>query len=97
MVLILSCMCGNYVVINLQGNYVLERDEQLSYVKAEYDTILALSITKWVHLNHGDDGLKRMFFRIFAHLRPGGRLILEPQPWSSYRRRKKMTVIFYFF
>lgn len=77
---------------SFQGNYVLERDEQLSYVKEEYDTILALSITKWIHLNWGDDGLKRVFARMYQQLRPGGQLILEPQAWASYRRRKKLTV-----
>jgi 7SK snRNA methylphosphate capping enzyme len=75
-----------------QGNYVLDRDEQLDHVKEEYDTILALSITKWIHLNNGDAGLIRAFHRMFKQLRPGGVLVLEPQAWNSYRRRKKLTV-----
>ena len=29
----------------------------------------------------------RFFSLVFALLRPGGRFVLEPQPWSSYKRK----------
>ncbi|KAK5970840.1 hypothetical protein GCK32_003265 [Trichostrongylus colubriformis] len=72
-------------------NYVLESDELLETVEEEFDVILALSITKWIHLNFGDDGLRRFFRRAYNQLLPGGRFILEPQPFASYRKRAKMT------
>lgn len=78
-----------------QGNYVPNRDELVEAQTPEYDVVLCLSLTKWVHLNWGDEGLKRMFRRIYRHLRPGGILVLEPQPWSSYGKRKTLTETIY--
>ncbi|EYC34559.1 hypothetical protein Y032_0001g47 [Ancylostoma ceylanicum] len=72
-------------------DYVLENDELLETVQEEFDVILALSITKWIHLNYGDDGLRRFFRRAYNQLLPGGRFVVEPQPFASYRKRSKMT------
>lgn len=101
--IILSCWCGLFPVVCVmptphffscltQTNYVLDNDDLLLTQRQEYDVILCLSVTKWVHLNWGDEGLKRFFRRAYKHLRPGGMFILEPQPWKSYLRRKKLTV-----
>ncbi|CAL8303406.1 unnamed protein product [Gadus morhua 'NCC'] len=75
----------------LKANYVLECDRLLLTQRPEYDVILCLSVTKWVHLNWGDEGLKRFFQRAYRHLRPGGIFVLEPQPWDTYVRRNKLT------
>ncbi|KAI1731072.1 bicoid-interacting protein 3 (Bin3) domain-containing protein [Ditylenchus destructor] len=74
-----------------QENYVLDSDDLLDMVKEEFHVILALSITKWIHLNWGDDGIKRFFKRACRHLLPGGRFILESQEFSSYRKRSKLA------
>ncbi|MED6137921.1 hypothetical protein PIB30_069526 [Stylosanthes scabra] len=57
----------------------------------QYDTILCLSVTKWIHLNWGDEGLIKLFAEIWNLLRPGGVLLLEPQPWKSYESNRLVS------
>ncbi|GIY84828.1 7SK snRNA methylphosphate capping enzyme, partial [Caerostris darwini] len=75
----------------VQANFVLPSDELVDMQDQHFDTVLCLSLTKWVHLNWGDIGIKRMFRRIFNLLRPGGNLILEAQLFKSYNKRKNIT------
>ncbi|CCM05572.1 uncharacterized protein FIBRA_07799 [Fibroporia radiculosa] len=57
---------------------------------ALYDVVLALSISKWIHLNNGDDGLLRFLRRVYSVLKPGGKFVLEPQEWDTYAKAKRM-------
>lgn len=66
-----------------QADYVPDSERQF---EPQYDTITAFSVTKWIHLVHGDEGLRRFFRRVYAELREGGYFIVEPQPLRSYRR-----------
>ncbi|KFM61237.1 7SK snRNA methylphosphate capping enzyme, partial [Stegodyphus mimosarum] len=79
----------------LEANYVPACEEYLETQKPEFDTILCLRATKWIHLNFGDEGLKLAFKRMFAQLRVGGHLILEPQPWFTYSASKRITPAIY--
>ncbi|XP_055307581.1 7SK snRNA methylphosphate capping enzyme bin3 [Sitodiplosis mosellana] len=72
-------------------DYAVTDEIQMVSDKQQYDLILCLSLTKWVHLNFGDAGLKMTFRRMFNQLRPGGKLILEAQNWASYKKRKKLS------
>ncbi|KAH6562108.1 hypothetical protein BASA61_003261 [Batrachochytrium salamandrivorans] len=56
-----------------------------------YHTILALSITKWIHLNSGDSGIRHFFRKCYQSLLPGGRLIIEPQRFDTYSKRANLT------
>ncbi|GBE80025.1 Probable RNA methyltransferase [Sparassis crispa] len=58
--------------------------------KEGYDVILAFSVSKWIHLNGGDEGLKKFFRRIYSVLRPGGTFVFEPQDWDTYAKAKRM-------
>ncbi|XVE98126.1 hypothetical protein REPUB_Repub03eG0078500 [Reevesia pubescens] len=68
-------------------NFVQSRHTPDKY----YDTILCLSVTKWIHLNWGDDGLITLFTKIWRLLHPGGIFVLEPQPWESYEKNRRVS------
>ncbi|PWW77483.1 hypothetical protein C7212DRAFT_178699 [Tuber magnatum] len=53
---------------------------------AGYDVVFALSVVKWVHLAHGDSGLRSFFEKVAVDVKPRGYFVLEPQGWESYAR-----------
>ncbi|KAG0254456.1 hypothetical protein DFQ27_006822 [Actinomortierella ambigua] len=55
-----------------------------------WDVILGFSLTKWIHLHHGDEGIKRFFHKVYRSLAPGGIFLLEPQKFSTYNKRAKL-------
>lgn len=75
---------------------VLFRSEDFAAVDATtangsetFDVILCLSVTKWVHIQHGDAGIRRLFQAAHRILTPGGCFILEAQPKKSYKLARK--------
>lgn len=58
---------------------------------SKYDVVSCLSVTKWIHLTEGDSGLMTLFQIIYRLTSPGGRAIIEYQPWSSYLNNKKTS------
>jgi SAM-dependent methyltransferase len=66
----------------------VEFDEYLKDYCAErgitaFDVVCCFSITMWVHLNSGDDGLERFLRK--SVLLSDNFLIIEPQAWKSYK------------
>ncbi|KAF9073110.1 Bicoid-interacting protein 3-domain-containing protein [Rhodocollybia butyracea] len=56
-----------------------------------YDVVIAFSISKWIHVNGGDEGLRAFFQRIHSVLKPGGVFILEPQEWDTYKKVRRLN------
>ena len=57
----------------------------------KFDLILCLGTVKWIHLNHGDIGVKALFLKSFESLEKGGIFVIEAQNWKSYKKKKNLT------
>lgn len=52
------------------------------YNKNKFDITFSFSITMWIHLNYGDNGLN-LFLQNIANI--SEIIVLEPQPWKCYK------------
>lgn len=64
------------------------------YRLEQFDSLICLSVVKWVHLNWGDAGLTRLLLKFYNSLLIGGRLILDIHSWKSYKRKKRFCQAF---
>ncbi|GAA5894995.1 class I SAM-dependent methyltransferase [Sporobolomyces salmoneus] len=55
----------------------------------QFDVVLLFSVTKWLHLHHGDNGMLRLFDSLYKILPLGGVVIIEPQERENYARAVK--------
>lgn len=65
------------------ADWVASADRAIS---SPYDVVLALSVIKWIHLEHLDEGLRTFFKKCADNLRPKGHLVIELQTWDSYQK-----------
>lgn len=67
---------------------IMETDSLRKFMLAEHITSFSLvscfSITMWIHMNHGDEGLMQ-FLRAVGDASSCS-VLLEPQLWKSYRK-----------
>ncbi|KAK5808215.1 Bicoid-interacting protein 3-domain-containing protein [Linnemannia elongata] len=85
--------------IELQvSDWVTESDETQDIEQGQgqkgqdkWDVILGFSLTKWIHLHHGDEGLKKFFHKVYRSLTAGGAFLVEPQDYATYVKRSKIT------
>jgi hypothetical protein len=52
-----------------------------------------MSVTKWIHLNWGDEGVMKLFRRVYELLEDDGIFIVEPQPWKSYKKKYAISAV----
>jgi 7SK snRNA methylphosphate capping enzyme len=52
-----------------------------------------MSTTKWIHFNWGDEGIQKLFNKVYNSLNDGGLFILEPQPWNTYKKKAGITPV----
>eukprot|EP00826_Nyctotherus_ovalis_P047351 TRINITY_DN5437_c0_g4_i2.p1 TRINITY_DN5437_c0_g4~~TRINITY_DN5437_c0_g4_i2.p1 ORF type:complete len:452 (+),score=69.27 TRINITY_DN5437_c0_g4_i2:407-1762(+) len=70
-------------IIFRQENYIADMR-----TREQYNTILCMNTSKWIHLAYGDAGIKALFYKVYRSLCPSGIFIFEPQPWGSYTKAK---------
>lgn len=52
------------------------------FSRSTFDIGFCMSVTMWIHLNHGDDGLVEFLSYLSSLCKY---LLIEPQPWKCYR------------
>lgn len=68
--------------MNQKTRKVLLNSFLSQFGRSAFDIGFCMSVTMWIHLNHGDRGL----WEFLAHLSSLCRyLLVEPQPWKCYR------------
>ncbi|KAL2738714.1 putative RNA methyltransferase CG11342 [Vespula squamosa] len=54
--------------------------------RSRFDAVFCFSISMWIHLNHGDDGLVEFFRKACSIC---DTIVVEPQPWKCYRNASR--------
>lgn len=57
-------------------------DYLAKFDRKKFDVAFCFSITMWIHLNHGDEGLIDFLEVICSR---SSMIVIEPQPWKCYR------------
>eukprot|EP01032_Pedospumella_encystans_P027092 gene27092-30625_t len=69
--------------------YLIDLSATLNKEVVGFSMVCLFSITMWIHLNFGDDGLVDFLARSADLLTPLGSLVVEPQPWKCYKAADK--------
>ncbi|XP_051158227.1 pre-miRNA 5'-monophosphate methyltransferase [Leptopilina boulardi] len=69
-----------------QDREQLISDHLKSINKSKFNVAFCFSITMWIHLNHGDEGLIK-FLKTVCEI--SDMIVIEPQQWKSYRNASR--------
>lgn len=85
-----SNTCSN---ITFSTSNIMSVEDRLSvlnflkiYKRIKFDIVFCFSVTMWIHLNNGDDGLLD-FLQYLKNI--SNTIVIEPQPWKCYRQAQK--------
>ncbi|GAA5971463.1 hypothetical protein JCM11641_008361 [Rhodosporidiobolus odoratus] len=73
----------------LAGDFMQEGWFPATFGTTRFDVVTLFSVTKWLHLWNGDDGMLQLFRSLHSFLPPGGVVVVEPQEWDNYKRAVK--------
>lgn len=71
---------------------IVEPETEENFKK--FDTIICFSLTKYIHFNYGDNGIRALINNCQQLLEDNGILIIEPNRSSSYRKLKFFSKVF---
>ncbi|XP_072936656.1 probable RNA methyltransferase CG11342 [Epargyreus clarus] len=77
-----------YIALDIMSNEGQEKIKNFlkSHNKKKFDVIFCFSVTMWIHINKGDDGLEEFLKTITTLSRS---IVVEPQPWKCYGKAQR--------
>lgn len=75
----ITFICLNFMD-NAQKCYLHEYLKKFNSLK--FSAVFCFSVTMWIHLNNGDDGLNKFLIDITTI---SNAVLVEPQPWKCYK------------
>ena len=75
-----------YKCLDFMGDNKTEIFQSFLSGSENFDVIFCFSVTMWIHLNHGDNGLNK-FLKEISEM--SEMLVIEPQPWKCYKSAEK--------
>ncbi|CAB3231028.1 unnamed protein product [Arctia plantaginis] len=84
---------NSYPYITFSTSNIMSEEDRLpiihflkSYKRMKFDIVFCFSVTMWIHLNNGDNGLLE-FLQYLKSI--SNTIVIEPQPWKCYRKAQK--------